>query len=62
MNTAQIEAIKTAIANLEDNRYRYHLAEQRKPGQVSGNGEKFSAIIADHDRRIAELKQGLEGH
>jgi hypothetical protein len=62
MNTAQIEAIKTDIANLEVNRNRYQWAEKREPGQVTGNGVKFTDVIADHDRRIAELKQGLDGH
>jgi hypothetical protein len=59
MNDAQKEAISSTIANLEDNMYRYQLAERRTPGQVTGNGEKFSEIIAQHARRIAELKGGL---
>lgn len=59
MNDAQKDAVRSAIANLEDNMYRYRLAESRKPGQITGNGEKFSEVIADHARRIAELKGGL---
>ena len=59
MNQAQKDAIKSAIANLADNRYQHSLAESRKPGQVTGNGEKFTDVIADHDHRIAELKEGL---
>ena len=54
MNAEQKRAINDRINYLEDNCYRYEM--ERKRGQGSPQDE---AIIADHKRKIAELKQGL---
>ena len=59
MNKAQRRIIEAAIGVYEDNRYRYALEESRDPEAVTGNGKKITDIIAEYDRRIAELKEGL---
>jgi hypothetical protein len=54
MNKEQIRAINDRVSFLEDNCYRYEM--ERKRGLGSPQDE---AIIADHKRKIAELKEGL---
>ena len=60
MNAEGLTAIKDAIGNLQDNRYRYALAESANPGSVTGNGKPFTEVIARLDRLILKLKENLE--
>lgn len=57
MNKAQKRAIEQAIANLEDNLFRYKFAEQQHPGSKTGNGAPYTEVIEEHKRQIAELKE-----
>jgi len=59
MNKLQIKAIHKEISFLEDNMYRYKMAEARTPGSKTGNGVPFKQIIEEHQRDIALLKEGL---
>jgi hypothetical protein len=58
LTAAGIEAIKAALANVEDNLYRYkHFG---KPDDVTGNGETFASVIAKLERERDELRKALE--
>jgi hypothetical protein len=59
MNQAQSEAVKSAIGNAEDNLYRFKGQEDRMPGGKTGNGRPVAEVIADLERWIAELKEGM---
>ena len=54
MNLVQRAVIQNEISYLENNAARYEM--ERKRGLGSPQDE---AIIADHKRRIAQLKEGL---
>ena len=58
LNAAQERAIRNEIARLEDDLYRYSLAERNSPGQKTGNGEPFTEVIRLLEEQIAELKEG----
>lgn len=54
MNQAQRDAVQSEISYLEDNLYRYQIAQR------AGNSDPTIArIIENHHKQIAELKQGL---
>jgi hypothetical protein len=57
MNEAGTKAVKSALANVEDNIYRYkHFG---KPDDVTGNGETFASVVASLERERDELRAAL---
>jgi hypothetical protein len=59
----QIDKIKSLVRGelgyLQDNRYRYQMAQDREPDKIlkTGNGESFKDIIKDHDAQIWVLNE-----
>jgi hypothetical protein len=53
MNQAQKRAVNREIGYLEDDMYRYKRSER------AGLGIDSARIIAEYERQIAELKEGL---
>jgi hypothetical protein len=59
MNAAGMKAIRSALANVEDNLYRYkHFG---KPTDTTGNGETFASVIAKLEAERDELRAALRG-
>ena len=57
MNEAARKAISSALANVEDNLYRYkHFG---KPSDRTANGETFALVIEKLERERDELRDAL---
>jgi hypothetical protein len=58
MNKAGEKAIKSALANVEDNLYRYK--NFGRPDDRTGNGELFSDVIKSLENERDQLKAALD--
>ena len=56
MNEAQQQAINDAIANSQDNLYRFRLQQKAMPNWVTGNGEPIATVIEYWEKQVAQLK------
>lgn len=59
MNAAQRRAIEVYIANRYDDLVRFKMRRENYPYWKSGNDEPIDSIIANLEKEIAELKEGL---
>jgi hypothetical protein len=58
VNAAGKSAIKSALANVEDNLYRYK--NFGRPDQLTGNGETFASVILKLESERDELRVALK--
>ncbi len=60
MNETGIKAIKTALANAEDNLCRARMQKRAMPNWSSGNGETIDELITAYEKERDQLLEALQ--